>query len=71
MTHPRTTHTRAMELDHDEAEILLELLDHELADIPSEVRHTDRAVLRDALRARAGQLRDLRDRLRHEFALAV
>ena len=69
MTHSR--HTRSMELDHDEAEILLDLLDHELSDLPSEVRHTDRAVLRDALRARAQQPKELRDRLRHEFAFTT
>jgi hypothetical protein len=64
-------HTHAMALDQEDAELLLAMLDYELSDLPSEVRHTDKARLRDELRARAHQLKDLRDRLRHEFELTV
>lgn len=57
-----------IQLEAEDADLLIELLEREQRDLPSEVRHTDHTVFRDQLRDRQRHVADLLSRLRKELA---
>jgi hypothetical protein len=58
--------THAVELDDAELSMLLDLVERELRDLPSERRHCATTTMREALRDRGERLTELRNRLRRQ-----
>lgn len=56
--------THKLELTDAESQLLIELLEQERGDLPSEVRRSRFAATRDDLREREDTVRELLDRLR-------